>query len=644
MQSLAKRVSVGISYSILYALLIIGCASNSPTGPGNTLSSGPVSTILDRSVGIGGDNIVYDVPNDSLRGLSISVPAGAFKTPINLRIGVSKILSHSFRSDVKVLSPLLTFSGPTGTAQYPLRITIPIKNPTNDCVVPFLYDERSHSLEALSVVSADSTSLSFIMMNFNNNQTASLRPFADEPQSQVVVLSTSAALLTETFDSGFKMDEDNCQFVNYGSEIAIKGHCGGQTIAAAWYYEKMKKNGSPDLFGLYDNDGIHRTPKMWNDDQALYRFCSLVQNHSSWHGIKYWGDNSSDRDERTYKSIAFAIRETGNPQPLYVYDGDNIAHAILAIRTSNGIITIADPNYLEETSITLDKRLGDFVPYNLSRYVGDTKYNCMNIYHACLSQITDLQYCAQQWNNVLNGSCGNAEYSKVRIKLLNTDGDYEDATSAKTIKVYQHTTVDLSTGTFQPSYMVYDRETQSLMDREGRDLNLPLGKHTIGICTYVENQTFPFSGYIGFQWVDLEVVPEDGPMSGPIVLSVFINGVSCPVKDAGFEMNGDATHGYLLFISGTVRTPVGIDEQFTVMGGTLSGGTYSGPPSPLSGIVYRENASQLGTLYRAGNNSDGTINVVAWHPGALDGSFDFKATKDGDATKSLQLRGSFHLP
>ncbi len=633
-----------IWFALCSTVFFLSCSTNAPTGPNNRISAEAPVQVATQSIGSGGGTLLYSDASDSLSGLRIDVPAGAITSSASFNVGVGAIRQHGFRSDVKLLTPLISFSNGGVMSKEPMTITIPIHNPSHRFALPFLYDEQTHKLEALSVVEQDSSKIRFLMSNFRNSKTAGILTLTEETHSSVVVLSTDAALLTESYDSGFQMGEDNCQFLNYGSEIAPSGHCGGQTIAAAWYYQAKKKKGSPGLFGLYDNDGIQLTPKIWQDDQALYRYCSLIQTHSPWSGLKYWDNNTSERDVLSYKSIAFAIRETGCPQPLYVFDGDKIAHAILATRVSNGIIAVADPNYFTESKIELNKRLGDFEPYNLSRYVGDTRFNCIHIYHASLSQITDLEYCAEQWNKVLDGTCGTAEFSKPRIQLLNKAGEYETVEKGKVIKINEHSTLELSLNGAAVNAIVFDRATQQELFRDQRDFVLSAGKHTIGVYCYSPTPKNIYGLYIGFQWIDVEVSAEEGPMSGDIALNLSINGAAAQVKKATFEIQGEPVHGYFLVINAELLNPNGAVDGFMIHSGLLVGGTYEGVPHPFTSWSHFEKIDQLATVYGVSDRASSTMKVLAWRPGVLDGSFDFSVVSEKDATKQAQCKGSFHLP
>ncbi len=496
--------------AVAASLMLGGCDQNPTDGSEPTIVTGSNVEVATRSLPSSGGIITIATVGSPINGMEIDVPAGAYSDARTFHISQAPITGHEFGPDFNPLTPLITIENGGGYSDDPITVTIPVKVPAGHFAMPFMYDQGTGRLEALPLVYADSTQVSFITRNFQHSTTAAFgKGTAGGPRSSILISSTDAATLDGTFDSGFEMGIDNCQFVNWGSYVEPDGHCGGQSIATMWYYSTRKKNGSPGLYGLFDNDGVERTPAIWYDDVHLYRFCSIVQTRQNWNSlnIKYFEDKSWERDLATYRSIAFAIRETGDPQCIYLSDDGPVGHAIIAYRTSNGKIMVCDPNYPEQEKreIVFDRRLGDFEPYNSGSTAGSVGTKYFNIHCAANSALIDWNELEELWKKVLNGTIGDDVFPAVRIKVRDMNNDYVPLTDG--MKVPTHMTIDVSADAFEPQFRVFDFATQGIITDNDRDFKLPPGKQRIGIY-YKGPGDFWNSNYIGFKWFNVDVQQE----------------------------------------------------------------------------------------------------------------------------------------
>jgi hypothetical protein len=72
--------------------------------------------------------------------------------------------------------------------------------------------------------------------------------------ARIIVSKVLRALLLANGTSGFVPHADDWHFENLGSIISPMGNCGGMSASAIWYYLTKKSQGSPGLWGQFDND------------------------------------------------------------------------------------------------------------------------------------------------------------------------------------------------------------------------------------------------------------------------------------------------------------------------------------------------------------------------------------------------------
>lgn len=609
---------------VLAAVIYPGCSGNPVDAP--RLDIGKSTDLVTQNISASGGSIIVNRPGDSLDGLRIDVPAGAYSGTRSFHLSYAPISGHRFGDDMTMLTPLITIDNGGGYSDEPMTVTVPVNVPAGHFAMPFLYDASTNRLEALPLIYADSTQVQFITRHFEHSATSALRKgAANGERSAIFISSTDAATLDGTFDSEFRVGTDNFQFVNYGSYIAPKGHCGGQTIAMMWYYSAKKKNGSPALHGLYDNDGINRTPKIWYDDVSAYRFCSIVQNTMNWSSTKYYGDKSWNRDLATYRSIAMAIRETGDPQCLYV-GTDSAGHAILAYRTSAGKISVCDPNFPngEIREIVFKRQLGDFEPYYSGENAAATGTAYFNIHHAANSALVDWGKMATLWKQVLDGTIGKDLYPAVRLRVRNSNNDYVPLEDG--VVIPSQTTLDVSADGFDPRFYVFDFSSQLMIANNTRDLKLPKGKHKIGVYYYAPS-SFNGGGFIGFKWVNVEVKDEEG--SGGCSSSLTIDNASISVKETEYYMY-DLNNTLGIQLVWPNPNPKSVTSN-TV---TLYTFQFNGPgtydPAPETLVVLED----LGYGYRSGKLT------ITRFDSRVEGNFNISAETFDGSQKTITVSGS----
>lgn len=633
--------STAIAFAAIIVLLC-GCGDNS-VAPESKLESGSSRQLLSQVVSSSGGNIIIKEGTSKINGLQISIPNSAYTDSRDFQISTSEITKHGYGKEITMLTPLITISNGGGYSDNPMTVSIPVKIPAGQFALAFQFDEATQSIEALPLIYEDSTEIRFITRHFSYSKIAgskvgkSVNTIQADPQkSSIFISSIDAATLDGTFDTGFELGVDNFQFVNWGSYIANTGHCGGQSIAMMWYYATKKKNGSPNLYGIYDNDGIDRTPEIWKDDVNAFRFCSVLQVKMNWTNLEIYQniDKSFERDLVTYRSIAFAIRETGIPQCLYV-NVDTTAHAIIAYKTSNGRISVCDPNFptTDKREIVFGKKLGDFEPYYSGSDASHLGTAYINIYQAANSALIDYNLAEMLYNQMLNGTIGNDLYPTVRLKVRDVNNDYIELKNG--LKIPTNVTIDVSATGFQPDFSIWDYTKRSQITDNERDFTLEKGKHRIGVSYSQIINSNPNSGYIGFKWFDIEAVEDNTPSEpeyGPIKLNLKIDGIVQTMPTAYTEYSL-----YRVIRGNNGVGSGGFDKELYVSPGDVKWGKGNFILPASSNNVWKDGTN----IYFA--SKPGSMSISTWSKTKFDGTFTFEAT-NSQLGKTVTVEGDFHYP
>jgi len=634
---------VGLTY------MLLGCNDNTVAPIVPKLATGASIKIVSQNILQTGGVVVVNKTGSTINGLTINIPDSAYTDGRTFNISTSEISKHEFGKEITILTPLITISNGGGYSNKPMTIRVPVKIPAGQFALAFQYDESTQKIEALPLIYEDSTEVQFITRHFANSDIAQNKvTILDDAKvkSSIFISSIDAATLDGTFDTGFEMGIDNFQFVNWGSYIAIGGHCGGQSIATMWYYNTKKKSGSPGLYGIFDNDGINRTPEIWFDDVHAYRFCSVIQKKMHWTNMDIYRsiNKNWDRDLVTYRSIAFAIRETGISQCLYV-SNDSIAHAIVAYKTSNGRISVCDPNFPEQEKreIVFNKGLGDFEPYYSGSNAGSVGRAYHQIYLAANSALIDYDLVKDLYNQTLRGTIGNDLYPLVSIKVRNSNNDYVELKNGITIP--QQVTLDVSAFGFQPSFIVWDYDTKQQIAWNVRDFKLSTGKHKIGVYYHDPFNQSDNSGYIGFNWYDIDVENDDLPIGNlSIRLNVSIDGKPVTVKDTPPKLWFNPSKSVTWF---QLITELQDNSYLVIFKDSISYngvGTYVIGREIAGPAHYTQRNNQTGDIsYFSQVDDPGTL-TISGGGGKLRGTFSFHGHLFSDPKKVKIIEGEFFYP
>lgn len=376
----------------------------------------PVEILRQRIDPEGGILKVED-PKDPLKGLEIRIPSGAWKVPVELTLERRTIKGHDFGPLFSPVSPLIRVKNPGYLAEEPLEISIPVNVPEGSFGMAFFYNAEEGRLEGLIPLASE-----------KDRVVAATRRFSDVVVSVVSLDRVTGNL---NIDTGFRPGYDDWQFTNYGSWLAPKGHCAGQSATAMWYFYEKRLKGERPLYGRYDNN--HRgygTLDFWRDDSWGYRLASVVQHEIDWDDMIYKSLRKlmGMSDLTTLMAFAYAMQLTEAPQFVgIVSEAPPSGHAIVAYRMEKDKLYVADPNYPgKERFISFEK--GHFLPYNsganAQAIASGDEVAYSKIGYFPLSRWMDWNAIGKRWEEVLSGKgkVGEDLFPPVKVEVLVKDG------------------------------------------------------------------------------------------------------------------------------------------------------------------------------------------------------------------------------
>ena len=663
MLSVAVVVLTAVMGVALYYLL------QSPASPSSTkLTAGARVNVTDLLVPTDGGTITVSEPGGPVDGLEINVPRGAYGDPRTFKISYAPIEKHEFGTDFTPLTPLITVSNGGGYSAEPMTLTIPLKVPPGYFAMGFLYDERTGELEGMPLLESTSDHVTVSTMNFAHSS-ASGEPSGENPrpwqagalyqdagqltedaEAKIVMAAAPESSLVGEFDSGFRPGVDDWQFTNYGSTVAPLGHCGGQSATAMWYYaERKKKKGAPALYGLYDNDGVRKTPHLWQDDVNGYKLASVAQKDYGgsptfpFDVLQFVGQFLM-KDSVTLKAFRYAIKLTGSPQFISIFSRRG-GHAIIAYRVSGNTIFVADPNFPgnRDRAIEYDTTTEAFIPYSSGDNAASLDTSYTKILYAGRTSFINWYYQKAHWAAFEQGTIGQGVFPNFSLFALNKDVEFVPLEDGFEVPEGRLTVSVRGMGAYR--FHVYnergERLSKEVSDEDNREtsaVNLPPGEQLVGI-----NVMDSSSRWAGFKWVKVKV-GERRPQQ--CTVSMTVDGASVNVSEARYSQ------GSWSGIGGPVQVfqLQGSSDKgsFYVSARDFNGaGTYQ-----LFGLNPMEDASSGGWgtaiqfppdhLYHGLRMTSGSMTISEWTDARVSGKFEFRHDTDwGDVHEHHAATGDF---
>jgi hypothetical protein len=599
MRDLNPFVSALLSISLLG---LPACKKNDgPVAPDviqSTIIVGASVPVAAQLISPGGGTIQVHTPGNPVDGLKIDVPAGAYSSSQTFRISYQPIQSHQLGPDFNPLTPLLTIENEEQYAAKPIIITIPVKIPRGHFAMAFFVNKVTGELEGLPLLAFDSSSITvytgdFSLPSSNSSALAKTvfgartRGIGDFFGLVVTSISDAALDLNSTYNSGFTPGVDDWQFTNWGSYLAPKGHCAGQSGAAMWYYMNARKKTGKSLNGLLDNDGnLPNTPEIWQDDVLGYKFCSVVQDDANFSSLSVslltLVQKQPLGDIMTLKMFSYALRLAHNPQMVAIYGWDGfsiVGHAMVIWKQEGRVLYVADPNYPGNKPEGRMRRITfnglTFDPYKSGATAADLSQSFNSIYYyRYQSPFFNWNSIADRWAEVENKTTGKGKFPEFTLWALDDTVAFvplEDGFRKRDGDM----TLSVRTTGYTPKFRVFN-EKQEEVPVSGATFHLPDGKQRIGVCV-----TDNGNHWVGFKWVQVQI--------GDTLVSIYVN---C--------LHGAAFAGTAITFDTSIVVCDNINHIFAAVGISNSQGRFD---------LWIQKANGVGQ-YRLDDSSHATWNPI----------------------------------
>lgn|GEM_PF-2631685 len=476
--------------------------------------------VVQSNIGPSGGIITVGESGGLLNGFQINVPANSYEDVRTFRISYAPVKSHALGENFNLISPLISVENGGGYSNEIMLVKIPVQIPEGHFAMAFFYDNydnKSGQLEGVPLVTEDKNSVTIATRHFSN----------------IIVSSIEEYRLKGVAKSGFLPGFDDWQFPNYGSYLEPRGHCTGQSLTAMWYYYEKFFKGKSALYGLYDNNGNEKTPKVWQDDTLAYRLASVVQNDIKWDSrlYKQMKDVSANWSAKEQvNAFAYSILATGLPQLVGLYDTRyGGGHAMIVYQVQNWNLAVADPNYpgVKGHMIKFDAERGKFEPYNSGTNTGDIKSGEGKEYDQILyisrSALIDSSQIASRWKEMEQATIGNDKFPDYSLLATEKDGttrEFIDGYTTQSDKLTIQATGNLLLGTSiyrDGAWLRTDATGEPIIDTSSVVILKP-GNNKLGIwvcARMVNSDASAFWTWVDFQWVTVIYTPPTyGPLTG----------------------------------------------------------------------------------------------------------------------------------
>lgn len=315
--------------------------------PGD-LRLGDSQTVLEASVGAAGGAVA--IRRGPLTGLAIEVPDGSYADTTPFTVTLTEVDGSTFGAAVRPLTPLVTVDNGGAYSDEIMTVRVPVRVPEDTFAMGFLYEDGA--LEALPLVDSSADHVTIATRHF----------------SSFVIAGIEYALLPPDVGTGFRVQDDNWQFVNRGTYPEDSGICAGMSLTSMWYFLERKAS-EGELWNRWDDDGRQDTPSFWHDDAFALRWATKVQRVVDWSSLTRKISKAIARegyDRLQYDAFRYAMYVTGEPQYIAINDaaGDN-GHAMVVYAQTPGSLWVADPNYPKDLrQIRFDETRGELLTYS----------------------------------------------------------------------------------------------------------------------------------------------------------------------------------------------------------------------------------------------------------------------------------------
>jgi hypothetical protein len=497
------------SFSLLMITLIIlalfgGCSSSpkSENGSGNnspvvtqatprgltgTISLGKTVDAASASISPGGGKITVNQADSLINGLEMMIPSGSFENQRNFKISCAPIEKHSFGEDFSPITPLITVENGGVYSSEDMLVTIPVIIPEGKFAMGFLYNDKTKILEGMPLMAENAVSITVATRHF----------------SSFVISLIDRFKLKQDIDTSFRPGIDDWQFINYGSYIAPKGHCAGQSVSAMWYYYYQPEGKDLTLYNRYDNNGKNpATPDLWWDDSKGYRLASTIQSDLDWDSwaSQFFTNQRGVDDELAWDAFAYSMQFLKQPQYVTLAAGEK-GHAIICYRIKDGNLYVADPNYPGDTERRIEYVNKKFKPYKSGankKEIDDGKsISYSKIGYVSQSSRVDWNKMNQRWSEFKSGTIGNDKFPAYKIMTKDEKGQLQEIPDGY-VSTKRYIYLDVKADFIGKIYVFIDGKTIS---HEGNEFRLDAGNNLLGI--YIAGKINDAYEYVDYKYLNV---------------------------------------------------------------------------------------------------------------------------------------------
>jgi hypothetical protein len=631
-----KRTQASLAFTLclLFVLAgITGCESN-PTEPESGTFTTDASVDLGRqSISPSGGEVTISRPGDALDGLTIDIPKGAYSSARSFHISYAPITSHNFGSDFNLLTPLITISNGGGYADSLMTIKIPVSVPSGHFAMAFLYDRENDRLEGIPLLEAGSDHVTILTANFDHSSAFSFGKRASVLQSHgissIVVASIPESSLTGDAGTGYQPGSDDWQFPDNITYVARQGISPGQAMLSIWYYVvRKKKEGAPALFGRYDNDGVLKTPSLWQDDVDGIKICSELS-ATVFTNTPFAGSLEFFREAaRTFpdwhqgrsmlQQLAYSIRKSGDPQ-LVLAAGATERRVLVVYKVSGNTVYVADPAFPGDATrtLTFDPGSGKFQPYRSANNSVMTE-----IYYEGLSSVANWSAPADRFKRLDDRNVVSSLFPSYNL----SSGGHLLFNGVKLAEGRVEVTV--SSSDFQGEADIYNEQGVKI-GGSGTAFQISGDSQRVGV--HVRDMS---GAWVGFRRLTIVRSGYRPPNFDRLFVSVKENG-------SDVDISSDPSFSYNFSDSSLVIDASKFDEvQFALFIRPVTGtGTYF--PRGNDTARYWHVSDYNSELLNYGSTT-----ITQWGNGGFAGTFSFDVRRKRTFTDSVDVHveGSFRYP
>ncbi|MFC2132094.1 PKD domain-containing protein, partial [Bacteroidota bacterium] len=411
--------------------------------------------ITTEIISSGGGKILISGTASELEGMELQVADGSYNESKEFKISYSDIIKHNLGIDFNPVTPVIEIDNGGGYSEQVMTLKIPIDVNSNEFAMAFYYDEASGSLEGIPIIAQTNEYVVIGTRHFSGSTVSSMGKSTPSKKNaiqgladkvQIVVTKIIKDELLSEIKTDFEPGINDWEFSNKGSYIAPGGFCAGASITAMWYY-LMYPNSK--LFDKY------KTVKgnVWGDNKVGIRFASEVQCDINWNQRNKFFDFMKDlaaslgvkNDSLQYFAFAYSMKISKQPQYVSILGPDG-GHAMIIYKCDNGQLSVADPNYPNNTDgeggkLVRSIKLGNpkFNPYESRRNTKVAPTLFPDIRYAAKTSMIEWETCQSLWDEV-NNNVKSSKFPEYKIYFMegNTKIELHDIlnTDADSIKLF----------------------------------------------------------------------------------------------------------------------------------------------------------------------------------------------------------------